>query len=354
MRTLLVAGPRKPPEAQLRAQIASDEMPDTMWFEDAIGAMSVDEDLLATVPGLPGRLLRALPFLLAQAIETFRRRRDVDAAFCWGEIPSITTALVLTFSRRPVLAALLLWPSKPKKAIPLRILARRIDVWLVPSPLQADFVRDRLKVAPDRIARITWPVDTRYWRPKAEAQDAICAVGQEMRDYPTFIEAIRPLGIPCHVAIGASVFAETSESWYADLRGDLPPGVTVGPKSYQELRELYAQARFVVVPLRPSVNDSGITAILEAMSMGRAVIVTETPGQTGTLVDGVNCRRVPPHDPIALREAMSALWQDPELCDRLGKAGRELVENVYDTRIWTNTIVDAINERRPPAAQDRR
>lgn len=317
-----------------------------MWFEDAIGALSVDDDLLATLPGRRGRLLRALPFLLAQAIETFSRRNDVDAVFCWGEIPSIVTALALSFSRRPMLIALLMWPSKPKKAVPLRLVGRRIDLWLVPSPLQTRFVRERMRVSPERLVDIRWPIDTRYWHPMTDPQDMICAVGQEMRDYPTFIEAIRPLGIACHVAVGASVFAETSQNWYADLRENLPPGVTVGPKSYQQLRELYARARFVVVPLKPSDNDSGITAILEAMSMGRAVIVTETPGQTGTLIDGVNCVRVPAHDELALRDAVTKLWEDPDLCTRLGAAGRELVEAAYDQRVWTKTIVDAIEARR--------
>jgi hypothetical protein len=39
----------------------------------------------------------------------------------------------------------------------------------------------------------------------------------------------------------------------------LPTGVTVGAKSYFELRELYARSRFVAVPLLPSDSDNGIT-----------------------------------------------------------------------------------------------
>ncbi len=161
-------------------------------------------------------------------------------------------------------------------------------------------------------------MDTRFWRPGDAGdagEDLICAVGQEMRDYATLIEALRPLDIPCHIAVGTTIFGTTTDRWWRQslAQETLPPSVTVGPKSFTELRELYARSRFVVVPLIPSDNDSGITAILEAMAMGKAVIVTDTPGQVGVLEDGVNCLRVAPFDAVALREAITRLWEDPQL-----------------------------------------
>ena len=69
-----------------------------------------------------------------------------------------------------------------------------------------------------------------------------------------------------------------------------------GRKTFAELRALYARSRFVVVPLLPSDIDNGITSILEAFAMGKAVICTETAGQIGVLEHGVNCLRVPPFD----------------------------------------------------------
>jgi glycosyltransferase involved in cell wall biosynthesis len=342
LRTLMIAGFRGPADDEQRRQIAADEMPDDMSFKDALGARLLDEGELEALPGLYGRVLRALPFRLAQVPELIRRSRGVDVVFAWGEIPAILAAAALMFIRRPVLVVLIPWPSKPKKAIPLGLLRNRIDLWLVPSPLQHRFVAQRLRIPPERLPEVQWAVDTRFWRPQERPQDTICAVGQEMRDYPTFLEAIRPLGIPCHIAVGASIFATTSQSWYSDLRGEMPAGVTVGPKSYTELRELYARSRFVVVPLNPSDNDSGITAIHEAMAMGKALIVTESPGQVGTLVDGVNCLRVPPHDAAALRAAIEKLWNDPELCARLGAAGRARAEAEYDQALQTEAIVKAI------------
>jgi hypothetical protein len=123
----------------------------------------------------------------------------------------------------------------------------------------------------------------------------------------------------------------------------LPPGVTTGAKSYVELRALYARSRFVVVPLVPSDNDSGINTIREAFAMGKAVICTETAGQVGILDPGRNCLLVPPFDAQALREAILELWNDPEKCDRLGQAGRELMLQ-HGLEHWTTTLVTAVDE----------
>ncbi len=73
----------------------------------------------------------------------------------------------------------------------------------------------------------------------------------------------------------------------------VPPNVTVRRFSQFDLRQLYAQARFVVVPLFQVNFQAGVTTILEAMAMGKAVIVTRTPGQTDYIQEGVTGLYVP-------------------------------------------------------------
>jgi glycosyltransferase involved in cell wall biosynthesis len=321
-------------------------MPDAISAEDAIGAFYIDERLFATIPGLRGRLVRALPYRLAQLLEVLLRGRDYDAVFTWSDAPAIAVAaLMRMWPRRPAHVALLYWPSKPKKAIAWGFVQRGVDRFILWPPLQRRFLQERLGVAPGRFVDVRPPVDTRFWRPIEAPQERICAVGQEMRDYGTLVAALAPLSIPCHIAVGASVFATTSERWWQDsLTGGLPAHITVGPKPYSELRDLYASSRFMVVPLLPSDMDNGITAILEAFAMGRAVIVTESPGQVGVLEEGVNCLRVPPHDPLALREAIVRLWEDRSLCARLGAAGRALVLERHGLDQWRAALVRAVSE----------
>jgi glycosyltransferase involved in cell wall biosynthesis len=347
LRTLFVTGPGKPADAEIRRQVAEDRMPDAISAEDAIGAFYIDDRMMATLPGLRGQIMRRLPFRLGQLAEAALRGRDYDAVFTWGDIPTILFgALMRLWPRRPAHVALLVWPSKPKKAIPLRLTRRSIDRVIAPAPLQRRFLAERLGIPADRIVGTHWLVDAGYWRPIEREQDTICAVGQEMRDYATLVAALRGLPVPCHIAVGTTVFGTTSDHWWRDSLGGegLPDTITVGPRSFDELRELYARSRFVVVPLIPSDNDNGITAIQEAMAMGRAVIATRTPGQVGVLEDGVNCVLVAPHDPAALREAIERLWNDPGLCARLGAAGRRFVEESNGLEPWTRMLERTVGE----------
>ncbi len=319
-------------------------------MNDAWNLTCLDEQYFAAVSGWRGRFLRRLPLLAAQAIETVRLRSEIDVVVSWSEAVAAVIAVLMVFlPRRPAHVGIFSWISKPKKAIPLWLLKSRIDRFIVHPPLQYRFAIERLGLSEKKApAGFRWWVDTDFWRPSGTSGDMICCVGREMRDYPTFIEAIRPLGIACHIAAGAVTVGKLNP-WLQVDDAELPPGLTLGAKSPNELRQLYQQSRFVVIPLLPSDTDNGITATLEAFATGKPVICTLTPGQVGVLEDEVNCLRVPPGDPIALRAAIDRLWSDPVKCAELGRAGRELVEQRHRIDQWVASVgavlADAVDER---------
>src|SRR5690606_3985078 len=179
------------------------------------------------------------------------------------------------------------------------------------------------------------------------------AVGSEHRDFETLARAAE--GLPARVLVKAG-------SYWARSRAGLhraPANVTYTDRdlSFVELRALYRQVTAVVVPLRDVRNQSGVTTILEAMSLGLPVIATAARGQreciSGPLVlrDGsldeqatADCGPdiferpgafpdrdratseeatglyVPPGDADALRHAMQLRMDDPALAARPGGA----------------------------------
>jgi glycosyltransferase involved in cell wall biosynthesis len=327
--------------------IAEDLMPDAVSAQDAIGATAIDDRYFLAMPGLRGAILRRLPLPLAQAVEVLLHAHRYDAVVSWSDLPAILIAAVLCLHpRRPGHVAILHWPSKPKKAIPLRLVSRGIDRIIAWAPLQRRFLEQELKFPSECFVDVGPPFDTHFWRPMPSAGDLICSVGQEMRDYGTLVEALRPLGIPCHIAAGTNIFSTTSENWWrSSLSGQiLPEGLTVGQRSFVELRELYARARFVVVPVLPTDMDNGVTVIIESLLMGKAVICTDTAGRPDFLEHGVNCRLVPTGDVDALREAITELWSDPDECNRLGAAGREVVLGRNGLDRWTAGLMRAVHE----------
>jgi len=172
----------------------------------------------------------------------------------------------------------------------------------------------------------------------------LLAVGSEHRDYRTLAEAARGLPVDIQIAAG-SHWART----LADI-DECPPNVEYIDQvlDFEALRERYRSALAVVVPLLDVPNQSGVTTILEAMSVGIPVIVTATQGQRecvvgplvradGTLDTAATNDRGPylfgriapgspdpsglyvsPGDPASLRSAIQRLLDDADLRAHLG------------------------------------
>ncbi len=147
----------------------------------------------------------------------------------------------------------------------------------------------------------------------------------------------------------------------------------MGSFDYPALRQLYARAALVVVPLDDTDFQAGVTTILEAMAMGKPVIVTHTQGQTDVVQDrraftrgnsprarpetllsslaiatGVKLEPsgfyVPPGDHQALRRAIVFLVDHPEERKRFGAAGRRAVEQLATVDQYAARLQQLIRE----------
>lgn len=96
-----------------------------------------------------------------------------------------------------------------------------------------------------------------------------------------------------------------------------------------DVRPAIAAAHVLVHPA-PSEGLPG--AVLEAMSMGRPVITTDTPGCRQTVDERVNGILVPPGDAAALAAAMESLLRRPDLLVSMARASRQKAERRFDER----------------------
>lgn len=77
-----------------------------------------------------------------------------------------------------------------------------------------------------------------------------------------------------------------------------------------------------------SVSEGYSIALLEACASALPIVATRVGGNGEIVADGVNGLVVPPADPGALAAALARLLKDPDLADRMGRAGRAwLLEN---------------------------
>jgi glycosyltransferase involved in cell wall biosynthesis len=307
--------------------------PRAWLLELPVDLTQLDQRFLTNPPRWLRSIYQRLPIWLAQAVEAVRVSGRYDVVFAWGAEPAaLVFALLAKLTRRRVpLVCLFTWISQPKKRWFIRFVRRQITALVLTPTNQARYAAQKHLVAPGRVVNILDGVDTEFWHAPAEAeQRVICSAGREMRDYATLLKALDGIEVPCRIAARLDRGKEY-DTWRRSLgdRGekvDLPGNVTFTPQLQPtELRDLYASARFVVIPLFQSDTDNGNHVVLEAWSMGRAVICSATEGLSDSVVDGHNARIVPVGDADALRSAITELWENPDRATALGANGRKLV-----------------------------
>jgi len=94
----------------------------------------------------------------------------------------------------------------------------------------------------------------------------------------------------------------------------------------------------------PSYREGIPRTVLEAMSMGRPIITTDTPGCRETVRDSSNGYLVPARDPNALARAMKNFLCSPCLIQEMGLVSRKMAVQKYDVRKVNSLIINSLKE----------
>ncbi len=93
----------------------------------------------------------------------------------------------------------------------------------------------------------------------------------------------------------------------------------------------------------PSYREGLPKTLLEAASVGRAIVTTDVPGCRDIVTNNINGLIVNAKDAISLADAMESLVCSPASRIEMGKAGRTLVENKFDVNIINRRTIDLYN-----------
>ncbi len=94
----------------------------------------------------------------------------------------------------------------------------------------------------------------------------------------------------------------------------------------------------------PSYREGLPKSLLEAMAAGLACVTTDVPGCREAVRDGDNGLLVPAKNPSALADALECLLKNPELARRMGKRGRERLEQEFSAQYVNNSTLALYRE----------
>lgn len=326
------------------ADVAANLHPTMDYYalRDRVGGDIVDYAAVDAETHPAVRAARRINRDAALAVIGFLRAGRYDVIFSNSESISVPLAMLFKASRRrPAHVVIGHRLSAPKKRLLLRATHRQMDAIFVYAGVQKSYGESVLGIPAAKLHQIPFHADARFFAPRPGDRvdrPRIVSAGLELRDYPTLIEAVRGLDVDVRLA-AASPWSKRSN----ETEGrELPPNVTARSYNYRELRDLYASASFVVVPLYETDFQAGVTTILEAMAMGKAVIATRTTGQRDVIEDGQTGIYVPPGDPAALRVAIEGLLAAPERAAAIGANARHVIESRMSLERWAERIAAVI------------
>lgn len=116
---------------------------------------------------------------------------------------------------------------------------------------------------------------------------------------------------------------------YDDLSRIEGEGIVEFPGMQTDVMPFFRESSAFVLP---SYHEGTPRAALEALAVGRPVILTDAPGCREVVRDGENGYMVPVRDPESLAAAMIRLVEQPALMAAMGQKSRAIAEEKYDVR----------------------
>lgn len=283
---------------------------------------------------------------LRSAWRLFRMAPRFGAVITLGDLQGLAFAAMqrLRGSRRPVHVMYgCLWYGGiwPRRAW-MRFCLQQVDGCIVWARIEQQRYARTYGVSPEKFLYVPHHHTLKHYSYEVGDDGYIFTGGNRDRDWALFLAAISDVAVPCCLA--------TNRSW--QLSGlDIPSHVRIVNAAPLEFRQLMAKARIVVMPMRATLLHAGAQqTVLNAMLMGKPVILTDPEGGCDYIEHGETGMLVPYGDLAALRGAIRYLLEHPEEARAMGERARRvatpLTTEHCNTGIWEHALYLAGERKR--------
>ena len=230
-----------------------------------------------------------------------------------------------------------------------RWMMRRMDAIIATSEMAASYLERESVVVEHGVdlQRFHAPEDKRTaWRESGlSGQYGIGVFGRVRAQKGTdlFVEAMISLlpKYPQWTAVITGLEAIEEASFVATLKRRIAEAgledriVMLGEVPREEVPMWFRRVSLYVAPMR--WEGFGLTT-LEAMASGAAVVATRTGASPRIVRDGVTGDLIPADDAQALQRAIEPYLADPQLCQKRGEAGLDIVRKNHDIQLEVSGI----------------
>ncbi|WP_235916114.1 glycosyltransferase family 4 protein [Antrihabitans cavernicola] len=223
-------------------------------------------------------------------------------------------------------------------AVAAHALPRAAATWSQSKPMLSTLERE-WKVPRNRLHYVPLGIDTDFYavQPPPETGNVVASIGEDrFRNHQLLISAIR------HVK---RALPDTRLELATLLPVDLPAeyGTVIRERLYGRARDLYRRSTLVALALHPTITGSGLTVVLEAMSSGRPVVVTDNPGISEYVEHGVTGILVPSNDEPAFERAVTDLLSDPQRAAEMGRAAAQRVRERFTSKKMSERLAQILH-----------
>jgi len=217
----------------------------------------------------------------------------------------------------------------------LRFILKKVEI-LTLSKAEYKFLK--LLFLDSKVNYLPFGVDQEFWLPNAKTNNSepyVLAVGNDLaRDWDLLIssweEEFPNLKIISSLPINN--FKNNIEiikgNWHSKTLAD------------EEMRHLYCNSEFIIIPLKETLQPSGQSTCLQAMSCSKAVVLTKVKGiwDDKLMKHKENVLFIRSGNELDLKNSVKILIDDINLRESLGKGGRSLISSNFNSLNMANNL----------------
>ena len=216
-----------------------------------------------------------------------------------------------------------------------KFILRNIEIVLI-SKSEENYFKE---IMPNhKITYIPFGIDNKFWfREYGEFnQEYVLGIGNDKsRDWDTLIDAWESSFPKLKIITSRSIYTDKENieiikgNWRDNLLTD------------REIRKLYGASSFVVIPLKDTIQPSGQSVCLQAMSCQKSVIMSNIAGKwdASMLINKKNIYLVKPYSTVLLNKAIKELIENKSLNETIAINSKKMVDNFYHKEIMASSLI---------------